>query len=106
MCPQKPSKWISDLTWLNLVALSKLTDFNNIIQQVTTMEKQWRQWFDKEAPEDEIIPCGYEHTLDVFRRLLLIRAWCPDRALQQARKYIIHTLGQAYIEDIPVSVKE
>ncbi|KAM3182629.1 hypothetical protein ACTXT7_011934, partial [Hymenolepis weldensis] len=106
MCPQKPSKWISDLTWLNLVALSKLTDFNNIIQQVTTMEKQWRQWFDKEAPEDEIIPCGYEHTLDVFRRLLLIRAWCPDRALQQARKYIIHTLGQAYIEDIPVSVKD
>ncbi|VDN95862.1 unnamed protein product [Rodentolepis nana] len=106
MCPPKPGKWISDLTWLNLVALSKLTEFNNIIQQVTTMEKQWRQWFDKEAPEDEVIPCGYEHTLDVFGRLLLIRAWCPDRALQQARKYIIHTLDQAYIEDIPVNVRD
>lgn len=106
MCPAKPGKWISDLTWLNLVALSKLTEFSTIIQQVTSTEKQWRQWFDKEAPEEETIPCGYEHTLDVFRRLLLIRSWCPDRALQQARKYIVHALGQPYIEDVPVNIIE
>ncbi|EUB62286.1 Dynein heavy chain 5, axonemal [Echinococcus granulosus] len=103
-CPAKPGKWISDLTWLNLVALSKLTEFSSIVQQVTSTEKQWRLWFDKEAPEEETIPCGYEHTLDVFRRLLLIRSWCPDRALQQAKKYIVHSLGQAYIEDVPVNI--
>nr|VZI35563.1 unnamed protein product [Spirometra erinaceieuropaei] len=106
MCPPKPAKWITDVTWLNLVALSKLTEFSSIVQQVTSTEKQWRQWFDKEAPEEETIPCGYEHTLDVFRRLLLVRSWCPDRTMQQAQKYIVHSMGQAYIEDVPVNMDD
>lgn len=39
--------------------------------------------FDKEAPEDEPLPDGY-HTVDVFRKLLVVRAWCPDRTLAQS----------------------
>lgn len=61
-------------------------------------EKQWRQWFDKEAPEEEIIPDGYNNSLDVFRRLLLVRSWCPDRTMFQATKYVGDTLGEKYSE--------
>lgn len=65
-------KWITDIVWLNLVALSSLTKFQNILTQLTASEKSWKNWFDKEAPEEEVIPDGY-NTLDTFRRLLVIR---------------------------------
>ena len=57
-------------------------------------------WFDKEAPEEEVIPDGYNNSLDVFRRLLLVRCWCPDRTISQARKYIADTLGDKYAEGV------
>ena len=78
----------------------------NFISQVQRNEKQWKQWFDKDAPEEEVIPDGYNNSLDVFRRLLLVRSWCPDRTLPQARKYIADTLGDKYAEGVILDIEK
>ncbi|XP_047128865.1 dynein axonemal heavy chain 5 isoform X1 [Hydra vulgaris] len=96
----KPKKWIQDVAWLNLVALSKLTQFLQILVQVSNNDKNWKIWFDNLAPEDSVIPDGYNEALDDFRRLLLIRAWCPDRTINQARKYVASSIGVKYVEGI------
>ncbi|KAI4493643.1 hypothetical protein M0804_001819 [Polistes exclamans] len=95
----KPCKWITDVTWLHLVALSALKQFQYILIQIPASEKLWKLWFDKDAPEEEVIPDGY-HNLDTFRRLLIIRAWCMDRTLSQSRKYIASSLGAQYAEAV------
>ena len=87
-CAPKPCKWILDMTWLNLVELSKLQNFNDILRQIANNEKPWKQWFDKEAPEDSPIPDGYEVSLKSFHRLLLIRCWCPDRTTVQVSVHL------------------
>jgi dynein heavy chain len=94
----KPFRWMLDVIWLNLVELSKQEIFNQLLEKVTENEKEWKYWCDTEAPEEEEVPCGYNAALDVFRKLLLIRAWCPDRTLSQARKYIFDSLGAEYLE--------
>ncbi|XP_076264862.1 dynein heavy chain 8, axonemal kl-3 [Rhynchophorus ferrugineus] len=98
-CPPKPAKWITDLTWLNLVELTKLRHFQYIVQQVSANDKQWKTWFDKDAPEEAIIPDGY-NSLDTFRKLLVIRSWCPDRTITQSRKYIASSLGARFAEPV------
>lgn len=98
--PPKPYKWILDAVWLNLVELSTLHPFTDLLQQVLENEREWRSWVEKEKPEQEEIPCGYTKALAgiAFRKLLLIRSWCPDRMLQSAQNYVIHSLGNQFID--------
>ncbi|KAF5272453.1 hypothetical protein FQR65_LT04921 [Abscondita terminalis] len=103
-CPPKPAKWISDTTWLNLVELSKLRHFQYILTQVENNERAWKSWFEKDAPEDEVIPDGYSG-LDTFRKLLMIRAWCTDRTLTQSRKYIAASMGQRFAEPVILNME-
>ncbi|XP_034144998.1 dynein heavy chain 5, axonemal isoform X2 [Esox lucius] len=105
-CPHKPAKWILDMTWLNLVELSKLWQFSDILDQICHNEKQWKAWFDKEAPEEEVIPNAYDQALDCFHRLLLIRSWCPDRTIAQARKYIMDSMGEKYAEGVILDMEK
>ncbi|XP_030832172.1 dynein heavy chain 8, axonemal [Strongylocentrotus purpuratus] len=105
-CPPKPSKWITDVTWLNLVELSKLPQYSEILTQIQRNERTWKVWFDKDAPEEEIIPDGYNSSLDTFRKLLLIRSWCTDRTIPQARKYIADSMGSRYADPVILDLEK
>ncbi|OWF42162.1 dynein heavy chain 8, axonemal-like [Mizuhopecten yessoensis] len=101
----KPARWIMDVTWLNLVQLSGRPQFSEILNQVSRNEKAWKAWFDTEAPEEEQVPDGYSASLDSFRKLMLIRSWCPDRTIPQARKFIGDAMGQQYAEPVILNME-
>uniref|UniRef100_A0AAY4ATZ8 Dynein, axonemal, heavy chain 5 n=1 Tax=Denticeps clupeoides TaxID=299321 RepID=A0AAY4ATZ8_9TELE len=94
----KPRRWILDMTWLNLVQLSSMHPFTGLLAQVAHSDRAWKVWFDEAAPEEAPLPDGYDSLLDSFRKLLLIRSWCPDRTI--ARHYISDSLGNKYSEGV------
>ena len=96
----KPKKWITDMTWLNLVQLSKLTRFSQILGQVARNEKAWKAWFDTEAPEENEIPDNKFSPDESFSKLLLVRSWCPDRIIPQSRHYITNSAGKKFTEAV------
>jgi len=102
----KPKAWIADMTWLNLVNLSGLPQFSDITNQITRSPSTWKSWFDDAEPEEIPLPEGYDNQLDTFRKLLLIRAWLPDRTLAQARKYIASSIGDRYAQSVIIDIKE
>ncbi|OAF69622.1 hypothetical protein A3Q56_02624 [Intoshia linei] len=102
----KPKKWISDVVWLNLVELSSLPTFTQILSQVTNDDKSWKDWFDSDAPESTVLPDGYDNHLSLFHKLLLVRCWCPDRCIPMAKKYIGTTIGQKFVEGVALNLSE
>jgi dynein heavy chain len=97
---KKPFNWIADNIWLNLNALSKMPGFNDVLNQVGKNEKAWKSWYEKDSPENEILPAGYQTSLDTFRRLMLVRAWCLDRTVSMARQYIAASMAPKYAESL------
>uniref|UniRef100_A0A8D2C597 AAA+ ATPase domain-containing protein n=2 Tax=Sus scrofa TaxID=9823 RepID=A0A8D2C597_PIG len=83
----------------------KHREFQALIK-ISRNEKGWKSWFDKDAPEEEIIPDGYNDSLDTCRKLLLIRSWCPDRTVFQARKYIADSLEEKYTEPVILNLEK
>lgn len=37
--------------------------------------------------------------------LVVLRSWCPDRTLHQARKYIADTMGERYAEGVILNLE-
>ncbi|KAI9150964.1 hypothetical protein H9P43_009579 [Blastocladiella emersonii ATCC 22665] len=96
--PKKPFGWIPDITWLNIVAISRMSAFSDLLSQISKNEKAWRTWYEKDAPENDVLPSGYQNTLDAFRKLLLVRAWCLDRTVMACKQYIAESLGVKFAE--------
>ncbi|CAF3344497.1 unnamed protein product [Rotaria socialis] len=92
-CPSKPFCWLNDSSWLNLLELSRLKEFYDVIDRLQKNERTVKDWFDKQSS----LPETFEN-LNEFHRFLFIRCISPDRTISEARNYIQHSLGIKYLE--------
>ncbi|CAF0880138.1 unnamed protein product [Rotaria sordida] len=104
--PKPPYKWLQNEIWLNLVELSKLYQFGDILNSLNRAGTAWDTWFKKDEPERAELPDGWEPQLDKFRRLLLIRSLTPARFVKSALDYINDSLGPKYGEGVVLDMEK
>eukprot|EP00887_Chlorella_sp_A99_P001633 scaffold8.g1633.t1 len=102
---RKPKDWIPDAVWLSVCALSTLDAFRDLPESVARSDAAWRAWYDAEAPEAAPVP-DFDTRLSRFERMSVVRAFRADRTLVAATQLISATLGQRFVESVPLSMEQ
>ncbi|RYY32377.1 hypothetical protein EON62_05430, partial [archaeon] len=104
----KKPMWISDESWLNVVALSEGHPvFKALPENVVRNEAAWRRFYEANEPDTMPVPDYQSLFTDnkdtgAWLRLLLVRALRMDRTLLVVRDFIRNTpqLGERYTEPV------
>lgn len=64
---KNPYDWIGDTSWKDIQKLDGLNEsWVGLIDNLRKYPKEWRDWYDQEAPEQSTAPCGYSEKLSQF----------------------------------------
>ena len=103
--PAKPNpypSWFPDVGWKDIDKLVEMDAFSNLATDIIQNEQEWKVWYDLETPEGGEFPMGYTDRLDAMEKMLLIRAFRPDRITIVAQEYIIEMMGSDKYVQPPV----
>jgi hypothetical protein len=87
--------------WQNLVALSGMEVFKDVMDSLTRNEAAWRAWYDAEAPCQTAIP-EYENRLNKFQRMCIVKVGIVNgKKLTKSGSYekltSLHVLASVFI---------
>lgn len=100
---KRPKDWVPEKVWVNIQALTTLPTLSGMIDSLNRNPDLWRQWYESESPEAANVP-DYEDKVNAFERMCIVKAFREDRTLIAARRYIGLTLGQQFIEPMPLDL--
>jgi len=96
---KKPYTWLPEQTWEDCVRLAGDFGqvFDNLLENIEKFEKEWKQWFDSDAPEASKIPCNYSESLNDFQKLMLLRCFRVDRIYLAVTQYVTNVMGEQFV---------
>lgn len=99
---EKCPDWLPKAAWESVLYLSSLDGFEKLSKDITANSHRFKEWYVK--PRIESIPVPMEwRKLDEqapFKKLLILRAFRPDRMVTAMENYVRNTLpdGKNYVE--------
>jgi len=91
-------KWLPDSVWAACKGLeSSIDKFSEITKQMEGEALTWKKWYGDQEPEVSDLPKSVKD-IDLFYRILLLRALRPDRLINALKAYIHGKMGEKYVE--------
>jgi len=97
--PNQPEnlKMIHENFWPQVVGLQKVRIFKDLVKDMEGEALQWRKWYGDPNAETCELPRAHKD-LNLFYRMLLLRAMRPDRLSNALTQYVREALGEDFIE--------
>jgi len=96
---KRPFSWITKPGWKDLTKISSVCPkLKDLIDDIKSNEKEWKDWYDLECPELAELPCGYSKLVTRFQKLLVVRCFRQDRSFNSTRDFVEWKMGKEYVE--------
>ncbi|XP_024940642.1 dynein heavy chain 2, axonemal [Cephus cinctus] len=103
--PDKPVPWLPDETWDNITELDKLPGFHGVAVSFEQFPRDWHSWYIHTEPETIHLIAEWEDNCNEFQKMLFIRSCRSDRITFCLTTFIVHNLGQRFVEPPVLDVK-
>ncbi|XP_033114673.1 dynein heavy chain 3, axonemal-like isoform X5 [Anneissia japonica] len=96
--PNPAPSWLSDKSWSEIVRVSPLTAFDDLMMHVRANLSEWKKLYDSTSPHTCEIPQPWNEKLNSIQKLIILRIIRPDKIVPAVQNFIVSRMGQAYIE--------
>ena len=97
-------EWLSDKAWgevLRMSALAGIKARGNLPADVISDPSRWKVLYDSMEPQGEKLPEPWHDTFTPLQRMMVIRAFRPDKVVPAITDYVGDVMGKRYIEPLP-----
>ena len=106
--PKNPDpKLISGLGWdlLYFTDVSEQERFGELCNSIINDLNEWSVWATSADPQNDPLPLHWEEKLTNFERLILLKAFRPEKLLFAFQNYVMHEVGKFYVESPSVTME-
>lgn len=89
--------FIPENNWAACKGLESVKLFENLLSSMESEAMQWKKWYQDEKAESCELPKSFRD-VELFHRILLLRALRPDRLQAALVQYVTESLGVEFIE--------
>jgi len=97
--PETLKQFMNDSMFRACKALEEINGFQSLLSQMEAEAVHWKKWYMEEKAEVNDLPKKFKQ-IDLFDRMLLLRALRPDRVTNALEMYIQQNMGTKY-QDVP-----
>ena len=99
--PNPASKWLTDKSWIEVLNLANLPNFDGFAKDFTQNTKVYKELFDANNAHEMPISPAYQEKLTSFQKLCALRCLRADKLLLGIQNFISEKLGPKYIQPPP-----
>lgn len=97
-----PTTWLDDLEWgqvyEQLFAMSQFEAFKGLDSYFIEFHKKFKTIYDSPAPHQCKLPGDWDEKLDIFQKMILLKAIRPDKINAAVSDFVAAKIGKEFID--------